>query len=133
MTSSLKIKARYENPSQYDFGPWYDHYIRPFGKCNEDFFDTILIGNDPRGVKVCVRKKEERNLSKPDVGPEVYRYSRRMYEYNREPIQVFNSFPRIPPNEGYNIYNDYYKLEPFFNGAGIYKMRTCRNIREYAY
>lgn len=132
MTSSFKIKARYENPQMYDFGPWYDHYIRPFGKCNPDFFDTVLIGEDPRGVKVCIRKPE-RKPEVPDVGPDTYRYSRRMYEYNRDPIQVFNVFPRVPPNEAYNIYNDYYKLEPFFNGSGVYKMRTCDSVREFAY
>jgi hypothetical protein len=135
MTSSFKIKARYENPELYDFGPWYDHYIRPFGKCNPDFFDTILIGEDPRGVKVCIRKPEPPKIdenTKDD--PVLFRYSRRMYEYDRDPIQVFNTFPRVPPNEGYNIYYDYYKLEPFFNGTGLYKMKTCRNeVREFAF
>jgi hypothetical protein len=132
MTSSFKIKSRYENAPSYDFGPWYDHYIRPFGKCNSDFFDTVLIGNDPRGVKVCTRKPSSKR-DKPDLGPFTYRYSRRLYEYDREPIQVFNSFPRVPPNEGYNVYNDYYKLEPFFNGTGVYKSRTCRDTTEFAY
>lgn len=133
MTSSLKIKSRYHNPEQYDFGPWYDHYIRPFGKCNPDFFDTILIGNDPRGVKVCVRKPDKQPVKQFSGDQQTYRYSRRMYEYNRDPIQVYNSFPRIPPNEKYNIYNDYYKLEPFFNGTGVYKMITCNDIQEFAF
>jgi hypothetical protein len=133
MTSSLKIRERYRHPELYDFGPWYDHYIRPFGKCNPDFFDTILIGNDPRGVKVCTRKKENKNPLKKNTEQQTYRYSRRLYEHNREPIEVFNVFPRVPPEEGYNIYNDYYKLEPFFNGTGLYKMETCSNIREFAY
>jgi hypothetical protein len=134
MTSSLKIKSRYENPQLYDFGPWYDHYIRPAGKCNPDFFDTILIGNDPRGVKVCVRKPELRSISKlGKQNSDLYRYSRRLYEYNRLPIEVYNTFPRVPPNEGYNIYNDYYKLESFYNGTGLYKTTVCDSIQEFAY
>lgn len=133
MTSSFKIKSRYENASSYDFGPWYDHYIRPFGKCNPDYFETILIGNDPRGVKVCVRKEMQKKYEPPDLVQNLYRYSRRMYENNRDPIQVFNVFPRVPPNEAYNIYNDYYKLEPFFNGTGVFKGITCRDVREFAY
>lgn len=34
---------------------WYDYYIRPFGKCHPDF-NTTLIGDDARGVKICTRR-----------------------------------------------------------------------------
>lgn len=52
---SYKTEIRKVNPS-FNFGPWYDHYIRPFGKCHADF-DTHVIGDDPRGVKVCIRRE----------------------------------------------------------------------------
>jgi len=41
---------------RHDFGPWYDHYVRPFGKCHPDFLTTIINGDDARGVKVCTRR-----------------------------------------------------------------------------
>lgn len=51
---SYKTELRKTNPA-FNFGPWWDHYVRPFGKCHPDF-DTHVIGDDVRGVKVCTRR-----------------------------------------------------------------------------
>jgi hypothetical protein len=39
---------------RWDFGPWYDHYIKPFGNCHPNFNTTVIGGEG--GVKVCTRK-----------------------------------------------------------------------------
>lgn len=132
MTSSLKIALREANPEIFNFGPWYDHYIRPFGKCHPDF-DTIVIGCDPRGVKVCKRRKLPQLEKKEFTTPVLYRYTRQMYDFNRLPLIRYSaSTPQQPPNEVYNILNDYYKLDRYFNGTGVQKYKTCKNISEYA-
>ena len=132
MTSSYKLKKRFKHPEKYDFGHQFDHYIRPFGKCHPDF-DTILIGDDPRGVKICKRRASPEPKKKESLNyPLLYRYSRQMYNFDRLPLVRMNTTPRIPPNEAYNIINDFYKLDHFFNGTGLYKGKTCNNISEYA-
>lgn len=55
-TPSSRLQLRKQNP-QYRFGPWYDHYVKPFGKCHPSF-ETHLLSCDPRGVKVCVRRDD---------------------------------------------------------------------------
>lgn len=132
MTSSLKIENRYKNPKLFNFGPWYDHYIKPFGKCHISF-DTIVLGNDPRNVKVCVRKPEEK-YSQTLPTYDLNRYTRQLYsnEYEKYPIKRFNSNYQIPPNEEYNIINDFYKLDHFYNGTGLYNYKTSQ-MQEYAF
>lgn len=143
MSSSSKVLHRLENPDLYSFGPWYDHYVRPTGKCHPDW-DTILIGansGDPRGVKVCVRRpyalpdytSNNQGVPIEESGPQLYRYSRRLYEPSSVPLQQFNTSPRVPPNEAYNLLNDYYKLSPDYNGTGLYMYRTCKNVQEAAF
>lgn len=133
MTSSLKLALRNDRSlrGNFDFGPWYDHYIRPFGKCHPDF-DTVVLGCDPRGVKVCKRRQTFTPSRRSFEGPVLYRYTRQMYDFNPLPLIRFDSFPQQPPNEAYNILNDYYKLDHNFNGTGVYNPKTCRNISEYA-
>ena len=131
MTSSAKLLKR-----NVDFGPWYDHYVRPVGKCHPSF-NTILLSDDARGAKVCTRKPEMSNdSSEPTYNYDdqyLFRYSRQLYDLNQMPIVRFNTqLPRITPDEYYNILHDYYKLEPQFNGTGLYKTKTCFNINEYA-
>jgi len=136
-----KIKA-----SNSEFiAPWYDHYIRPFGKCHPDF-NTVLVGNDPRNVKICVRKpytslpitkkSEGYNVKgSPNWKPsnELYRFSRQIYEPNNLPARMYNPHPYCPPNESYNYIHDYYKKDITFNGTGLYTYSQCPSVRQHVY
>lgn len=136
MTSSTSLQERLK--TNFSFGvPWYDHYVRPQGKCHPDF-DTILMTTnhqepDGRGVKVCIRKPSHNDKIDVYRNPFIYRYMRRLYEPSRIPIQRQNTFERLPPNEKFSLLNDYQKISPFFNGTGVYKGKVCDNIHEYAY
>lgn len=113
-TPSSRLSKRH-----YNFGPWHDHYVRPFGKCHPDF-DTILLNNDPRGVKVCVRKPEV-EIKEPITNSfMLYRYARNLYE----PWDRSKNFD-IVPNETELIASDYIKLNEDFNGTGVLQYRTC--------
>ncbi len=128
MTSSVKIRQRFKD--SLSFGPWYDHYVRPQGKCHPDF-DTILLSDDARGVKVCVRKKHSDLIEKsPKLG--IYRYSRQLYNPSLYPQQIFNKRSRVPPNEEFLLLNDYYKLIHDFNGTGVYRKNTV-SFPEFAF
>jgi len=138
MTSSFKIQERLRNykPNEHTkFNSIFDHYIKPWGKCHPNY-DTTLVGSDPRGVKICTPKQIVYDNDKPIVHPGLYqlsRYSRQLYEPSNYPITLFNTLPRVPPNEAYNITNDYIKLSPEYNGTGVYKGITCTNMHEFAY
>ncbi len=129
MSMSTSIEKR-KSDRIMQFGPWYDHYVRPFGKCHPDF-NTVLLSDDPRGVKVCIRKQYNREKI-PEERP-LYRFSRQLYNQSQKPIQRFNPHPRVPPNEDYNILHDYYRLGTEFNGAGLYNFNTCPSYRTFAY
>jgi hypothetical protein len=77
---SYKTELRKQYPHLFDFGPWYDHYVQPFGKCHPDF-NTVVLGNDPRGVKVCMRKPQQPNTHQRDASPIDYCNSVNMYQY----------------------------------------------------
>jgi hypothetical protein len=126
-TPSSRLERRKEK--DWEFGPWYDHYVRPFGKCHPDF-DTILLNGDPRGVKVCVRREEEDygTINKyPNFG--LYRYSRNLYD----PLNYKNKNFDTVPNEYDLITKDYLKLNHDFNGTGLYQERVCTKISESFY
>jgi hypothetical protein len=150
--SSTRNKI-YHSKGNY-IAPWYDHYIRPFGKCHPDF-DTYLIGDDPRGVKICVRREHPSDFTNANLrkkrdpksplplqkqrpkAPIVYRFARNLYPGLNSPItyppRLYNSHPFNPPNEDWNILKDYYKNNINYNGTGVYDYSTCPNIRQYAY
>lgn len=129
---SYKLEIRKTNPA-FNFGPWYDHYIRPFGKCHVDF-DTHVIGDDPRGVKVCTRRdygsmyvprSEVRGQgSNVPVGPPMELYvtlgkgpgnyvnSSNMYNYSP-------SNPSTVPNDKFSIEHQYKKVGIPYDGVGI--------------
>lgn len=117
-TPSSRLDRR-QKKDAYNFGPWYDHYVRPFGKCHPSF-DTILLNDDPRGVKVCVRKPELE--IKESIYPSfmVYRYARNLYE----PWDRSKNFDNVS-NETGLIASDYLKLNQDFNGTGVLTYRTC--------
>ena len=55
MSSSYRLKKRKEIYSNYNFGSEFDHYIEPFRQCHPDY-NGVLIGDNPHGVRVCVKK-----------------------------------------------------------------------------
>lgn len=126
-TPSARLESRKKNGIYY--GPWYDHYVKPFGKCHPDF-DTILLNNgvnDPRGVKICVRRPVDEIHKRHPEEYMTYRYARSLYE----PL-VLKNYDNIPL-ESELIEKDYIKLNHDFNGTGLYRSHVCDNISESYY
>uniref|UniRef100_A0A6C0JPZ0 Uncharacterized protein n=1 Tax=viral metagenome TaxID=1070528 RepID=A0A6C0JPZ0_9ZZZZ len=124
MSSSLRLKIRNENKDLYDFGPWYDHYVKPFGKCHPSF-DTILLSGE-KGIKVCKRRPEEPIKKKHNCNG-LYRYSTNLYEPSqmsgpasiptRAPVSIhedWKTFKDFNP-----LLDDYQKINIEFDGTGV--------------
>lgn len=62
MSSSYRLNQRYKFRDQYSFqGQYYgDHYVSTWGECHPDF-DAHVLGDNPDGVKVCVRRFHDSN------------------------------------------------------------------------
>lgn len=89
MTSANFIAKR---PNVY-YGPWYDHYIRPWGECHPDY-TGIPIGKST-GVKVCVRT-ENRTAENPNLprGKRYFEKQENVYYPEKNETREFNNLPR---------------------------------------
>ena len=140
MTSSFRIKKKYENGGTWQFGPWYDHYVRPYGECHPDY-DAIPIGR-PEGVKICVRRDVSTLQQYPprrppsEGAPDDVLYNPQLYEGKRarNAIQQFNPWrydQRRSPNESYNRENDTWRREVVYDGTGFMKMFSYTPQEKY--
>jgi hypothetical protein len=152
MSSSFFLKKRKEQVPLWAFrlpdstlGGQDDHYVRPFGNCHPDF-TAIVIGDNPDGVKICVRRTNEdgsrianapstRDNSRKYNG--FHRFSPRLYDVEHEDditgscrndaLQKFNPdryYDRHPPYEGDLITRDYLKPDIYYSGTGIHPIHT---------
>lgn len=132
MSSSYRLRKRFEEPSYY-LGSNVDHYVKGgSGECMPDYFG-IPIGDTPGGVTVCMKKKRpdgseithpERRI--PQSYPVRYK-SRNLYDIGEPPGRVSNdrSFDcrEHPEWLDYAIHNDLMKLPVHFDATGFSKKR----------
>lgn len=130
MTSSFRIKKKFEDQARWSFGPYWNHYVRPYGNCHPDY-TSIPIGR-PEGVQICVRRdistlqKYPPDRQKPldPKDPNDVIFNPMLYEGTkaRNAIQMFNPWEydkRRSPYESFNRSNDTWRKEIITDGTGI--------------
>lgn len=130
MSSTFRLKKRFENEQHYDFGKYYQHYVA----VNKDCYPghtAIPIGR-PDGIKICLRPEEPKprrpgsQLKKKD-GEGLNRFAVDLYNEDAElPTQLKNPEKfnwRRTPNETDLILRDYLKPTIRYDGIGYKKLR----------
>lgn len=128
MSSSYRLRKRLQEPSYYGLGHWADHYVKAGqGECSPNY-DTIMIGDKPGGVKVCVKKKfdngdEITHPKKVERDNRNYRNSYNLYEGGKEPRQVSNAYSlsdrTFPVGYAYSVENDLRRIPKKYDSTGV--------------
>jgi len=141
MTSSFRIKKRFEEGSKWSFGDISDHYLSTWGVCHPNY-TAIPIGSMDSEIKMCVKRKnpdgtsiDQSKHTEPENG--FFRFSSDLYNPTRErPRQISNPsdfYKRVPPHQFQLTRDDYMQTPIKYNATGIQKTRSPGAQKYYQY
>lgn len=137
MSSSFRLQKRKEEKKLWEFGPYYDHYIRDIGNCHPDY-EAHPIGHAD-GAKVCVRRPKEKIdfLEYLQQFPQGYnRFCANLYDPRKKVAdQISDNWEyrwRRMPNEAYALQHDLYRIPIKYDSTGTEALyQTDRNGYPY--